>query len=191
MERLLDGRGQSKSDSPAESVFLNDKNVGKFLVDLGKVVRVRKINTYSWHEGIGPIHPPDVPHPPDSPYTAMAPQRYTLYGAPRTARRPLKAIRWSTAGHEFATLTPTSFSPSPLSSIARRSRRCRSAGPTAKWAAIAICCGPRRRPACYRFIPMGSSGTRPPSSASSMSTRRKRGAGSKEEREQGRKGERE
>jgi hypothetical protein len=74
VELLLDGRGQSKPDSPAESVFVAGRETGKFLVDLGKAVRVQKINTYSWHEGVG------KPRPPNGRYTGKAPQRYTLYG---------------------------------------------------------------------------------------------------------------
>ena len=46
---LLDGRGQSKADAPRESFFFYDNFAGKILVDLGKPVLVRKINTYSWH----------------------------------------------------------------------------------------------------------------------------------------------
>jgi ferric-dicitrate binding protein FerR (iron transport regulator) len=49
-EVLLNGRGQSVSDSPAESVFFDDNASGLLLLDLGRPVTVSKINTYSWHQ---------------------------------------------------------------------------------------------------------------------------------------------
>ncbi len=47
---LLDGRGQTTSDSPAESAFFDDNASGLLLLDLGRPVTVSKINTYSWHQ---------------------------------------------------------------------------------------------------------------------------------------------
>lgn len=47
---LLDGRGQSQSDSPSESVFFDDNAPGALLVDLGRQISITKINTYSWHQ---------------------------------------------------------------------------------------------------------------------------------------------
>ena len=92
VELLLDGRGQSKPDSPAESVFVAGRETGKFLVDLGKAVRVQKINTYSWHEGVGsPARQTAATRErrhSDTPCTAFPP----------TTRRPSKASRRSTAG---------------------------------------------------------------------------------------------
>ena len=86
VERLIDGRGQSKADSPEESCFFWDNGEGKILLDLGKVAAVRKINTYSWHlyEKVPPGH--DM-------RDVRATQRYTLYGyagdmPPATAGNP-------------------------------------------------------------------------------------------------------
>ncbi|MFM7749742.1 MAG: FecR domain-containing protein, partial [Opitutaceae bacterium] len=45
-ELLLDGRGQSLPDSPAESVFFDDDSPGTFLVDLGRPIAISRINTY-------------------------------------------------------------------------------------------------------------------------------------------------
>ena len=50
IEVLLDGKGQSKADSPGESFFFANDTPGLILLDLGKTVRVRMINTYSWHQ---------------------------------------------------------------------------------------------------------------------------------------------
>ena len=83
-ELLLDGRAQSKPDSALESVFFDDASRagGKFLLDLGKTVRVQKINTYSWHES--DYLPRKAGH------TGRAPQRYALYGFAGDAPPPVK-----------------------------------------------------------------------------------------------------
>lgn len=49
-ERLLDGRGQTVQDSPAESVFFDNDASGALLLDLGQSVSISKVNTYSWHQ---------------------------------------------------------------------------------------------------------------------------------------------
>lgn len=49
-ELLLDGRGQSAADSPAESVFFDNDVAGALLLDLGASHAITKINTYSWHQ---------------------------------------------------------------------------------------------------------------------------------------------
>lgn len=67
---LLDGRGQSTPDSPGESVFFTRGETGLVLLDLGGAVRVRKVNTYSWHR--------DAAAPANR---VRATQRYVLYGA--------------------------------------------------------------------------------------------------------------
>jgi hypothetical protein len=71
--RLLDGKGQSTADSPGESVFFANNQKGKILLDLGKAVRVRKVDTYSWHayEKVSAGH---------DRYDTRATQRYNLYG---------------------------------------------------------------------------------------------------------------
>jgi hypothetical protein len=48
-ELLIDGRGQSAADSPAESVFFDDDAIGMLLLDLGATISISRINTYSWH----------------------------------------------------------------------------------------------------------------------------------------------
>ena len=47
---LLDGRGQTAPDSPAESVFFGPNDSGTLLLDLGRVITIAQINTYSWHQ---------------------------------------------------------------------------------------------------------------------------------------------
>jgi hypothetical protein len=77
VERLLDGHAQVMPDLPEQSVFFKDSETeidGKFLLDLGKAVSVRKINTYSWHGSANHSYPASGLH------TSRAPQRYTLYG---------------------------------------------------------------------------------------------------------------
>ncbi len=49
-ELLLDGRGQTAADSPAESVYFGPNDSGALLLDLGKVITISQINTYSWHQ---------------------------------------------------------------------------------------------------------------------------------------------
>ncbi len=65
---LLDGRGQSQPDSPAESVFFDDNVPGALLVDLGRSILITKINTYSWH------------HNRDADVRVRAVQKFNLYG---------------------------------------------------------------------------------------------------------------
>ncbi len=66
---LLDGAGQSHQDAPEESAFFEDGTNGSFLVDLGQVISVTKINSYSWHQ-----------HATLEEHRHRALQRFTLYG---------------------------------------------------------------------------------------------------------------
>jgi ferric-dicitrate binding protein FerR (iron transport regulator) len=68
VELLLDGRGQSTQDSPAESVFLDNNAAGALLLDLGRTVSIAKINTFSWHQDRTPQN------------RVRAVQKFTLYG---------------------------------------------------------------------------------------------------------------
>lgn len=74
---LLDGRGQSISDSPAESAFFDDNASGLLLLDLGQPITISKVNTYSWHQNRlieGRVR---------------AVQKFTLYGYAGDAPPPL------------------------------------------------------------------------------------------------------
>jgi hypothetical protein len=52
LSNLHDGRAASGADSPDESFFFNDGNVGgRFMVDLNQDTDIAQINTYSWHNG--------------------------------------------------------------------------------------------------------------------------------------------
>jgi hypothetical protein len=67
---LLDGRGQSTADSRAQSFFFSDNTSGMILLNLGRSVNVRKVNTYSWHQDY------------DRPAIRIrATQNYLLYGS--------------------------------------------------------------------------------------------------------------
>lgn len=68
-EVLLDGAGQSKQDSPRESVYFSSKEGGAFVIDLGSETPVRRIHSYSWHQ-----------HEAIAAHRERAKQRFTLYG---------------------------------------------------------------------------------------------------------------
>lgn len=65
---LLDGAAQSQQDAPQESAFFDSRR-GAFLVDLGKTISIRRINSYSWHQ-----------HETIEEHRNRAQQRFTLYG---------------------------------------------------------------------------------------------------------------
>jgi hypothetical protein len=82
---LLDGAGQSHQDAPEDSAFFEDGTRGSFLVDLGQVILVTKINSYSWHQ-----------HATLEEHRHRALQRFTLYGfagdeLPDLTRSPRRA----------------------------------------------------------------------------------------------------
>jgi len=66
---LIDGRGQTKQDSPLESLFFENGRYGSLLMDLGRAVSIRKINSYSWHQ-----------HNRIEDHRVRAHQGYVLYG---------------------------------------------------------------------------------------------------------------
>ncbi|MDC0363833.1 FecR family protein, partial [Opitutales bacterium] len=66
---LIDGRGQTKQDSPRESLFFEDGRYGSLLMDLGRAISIRKINSYSWHQ-----------HNRIEDHRVRAHQGYVLYG---------------------------------------------------------------------------------------------------------------
>ena len=64
LTKLHDGRLPTEEDQPAESFFFNaGTDGGRLLVDLGSVIDIKQVNTYSWHPG------------------PRGPQVYTLYAA--------------------------------------------------------------------------------------------------------------
>ena len=65
---LLDGVGQSQQDAPLESAFFSSRH-GGLLIDLGKVISISRINSYSWHQ-----------HEAIEEHRSRAQQRFTLYG---------------------------------------------------------------------------------------------------------------
>ena len=88
VELLLDGKGQSRADAPGESFFFEDNTSGLILLDLGRKMPVKKVNTYSWHQHH--LNPGDH---------LRATQKYYLYGsqraAPPGAGRDLAAAGWT------------------------------------------------------------------------------------------------
>ena len=64
LAKLTDGKLPSEADEPGENFFFAAGSYGgRLLLDLGKVISVKQINTYSWHP------------------TGRGPQVYTVYGA--------------------------------------------------------------------------------------------------------------
>ena len=68
VEVLNDGKLPSEQDEPASNFFFNaGTEGGRILIDLGSLIRVKQVNTYSWHTD------------------TRAPQVYSLYAADGTA----------------------------------------------------------------------------------------------------------
>lgn len=64
LARLHDGKVPAEEDAPAESYFFDAGTAGgRLLVDLGQVVQIKQVNTYSWHA------------------STRGPQLYTLYAS--------------------------------------------------------------------------------------------------------------
>jgi ferric-dicitrate binding protein FerR (iron transport regulator) len=66
---LVDGTGQSRQDSPGESGFFKSRSGGGILIDLGRVISIERINSYSWHQ-----------HEAIQEHRERARQRFVLYG---------------------------------------------------------------------------------------------------------------
>ncbi|MEA3210521.1 MAG: hypothetical protein QOE70_3578 [Chthoniobacter sp.] len=49
LDKLHDGRVPTGSDEPGANFFFRGPDGGRLLVDLGSVIEIRQINTYSWH----------------------------------------------------------------------------------------------------------------------------------------------
>jgi hypothetical protein len=81
---LLDGHAPSEADSHAESPhFATNEHNGKIMIDLGRAVMVRKVNTYSWHTCAWVDAKAEHRR-------ARAPQRYVLYGFAGNRPPPVK-----------------------------------------------------------------------------------------------------
>lgn len=81
---LTDGKLPTGADQPGENFFLGGSEGGRLLVDLGKVITVGRVGTYSWHsDGRGP-------------------QAYKLYGADGSAEnfdaKPAEGVDPTTVG---------------------------------------------------------------------------------------------
>lgn len=68
VEKLTDGELPDEDDQPAENFFFNlGKKGGRLQLDLGSVINVNQVNSYSWHPG------------------TRGPQVYTLYASEGTS----------------------------------------------------------------------------------------------------------
>ena len=79
LEKLHDGKLPAEADQPGENFFFNaGTDGGRILIDLGRAIEIKQINTYSWHPG------------------TRGPQVYKLYGSDGTAKdfnpRPKVAV---------------------------------------------------------------------------------------------------
>ncbi|MDE3066335.1 MAG: hypothetical protein KGJ60_02165 [Verrucomicrobiota bacterium] len=88
LDKLHDGRLPDEPDQPGENFFFQaGTDGGRLLVDLGRVISIREVNTYSWHPG------------------ARGPQIYKLYASDGTAEnfntRPAKRISPVECGWKF------------------------------------------------------------------------------------------
>src|SRR5688572_17149399 len=53
VDKLNDGRLPSEEDRPAENFFFRaGSDGGRLLLDLGKTIGIKQVNTYSWHPGV-------------------------------------------------------------------------------------------------------------------------------------------
>lgn len=84
---LIDGKMPTSADQPASNFFLAGSHGGRLAIDLGRVITVGRVGTYSWHaEGRGP-------------------QAYKLYGADGSAvgfdPKPAEGVDPTTVGWKF------------------------------------------------------------------------------------------
>lgn len=75
-EILLDGKGQSSPDAPAESLYFGDGATGGVIIDLTRQAIVKKVNVFSWHRCRNPGFPADLREA----HRERASQNYVLYG---------------------------------------------------------------------------------------------------------------
>jgi hypothetical protein len=91
---LIDGRWPRDEDEPGANVFFSSgSSGGRFRMDLGSVVDVVQINSYSWHPG------------------SRGPQLYKLYGADGSESKlnldPKRGVDPASAGWKFIALVNT------------------------------------------------------------------------------------
>jgi hypothetical protein len=68
LDKLHDGRTPTEEDQPAENFFFSaGTDGGRLLIDLGRAVEIKQVNTYSWHAN------------------TRGPQVYRLYGSDANA----------------------------------------------------------------------------------------------------------
>lgn len=94
LSALTDGRLPTDEDDPAANVFFNTgSSGGRFRMDLGKLIDIAQINSYSWHPG------------------SRGPQLYKLYAAegaePGLNLDPKRGIDPATVGWKFITTVNT------------------------------------------------------------------------------------
>ena len=94
LEKLHDGKSPTEQDQPDENFFFDaGTDGGRLLVDLGSVIPLRQINTYSWH-------PRD-----------RGPQLYRLYASDGKAEgfnpRPKKGLKPDTCGWKLVASVDT------------------------------------------------------------------------------------
>lgn len=94
LSALIDGRLPSIEDDPGANVFFNSgSSGGRFRMDLGNVIDIAQINSYSWHPN------------------SRGPQLYKLYAAagtePQLDLNPKRGIDPATRGWKFIATVST------------------------------------------------------------------------------------
>jgi hypothetical protein len=94
LDALHDGKLPTEEDEPSSNFFFNSGTEGgRILIDLGSVIDVKQVNTYSWHTN------------------SRAPQVYDLYGAdgkaPGFNASPGKGVDPTTCGWKLITKVDT------------------------------------------------------------------------------------
>ena len=94
LSALIDGRLPSNEDDPGANVFFNSgSSGGRFRMDLGNVIDIAQINSYSWHPN------------------SRGPQLYKLYAAegsePQLDLAPKRGIDPATRGWKFVATVST------------------------------------------------------------------------------------
>jgi hypothetical protein len=94
LDALHDGKLPSEEDEPDSNFFFNaDTDGGSIVIDLGSVIDIKQINTYSWHPN------------------TRGPQIYTLYAAdgsaPGFTASPKKDVDPTTVGWKLITKVDT------------------------------------------------------------------------------------
>lgn len=95
---LIDGKAQTHPDSPKESYFTSASQPTPLLIDLGKSIDIREINTYSWHQ-----------HQKIKGHRNRAHQRFVVYGYSGEVAPELPVAKYSNNWQRIARVNSDRF----------------------------------------------------------------------------------